>query len=131
MTQYAIEGEWLIEVVGHHTCGAGPGSYGGIHEPGCGTLPVAKVEDLLSESAKIAAVQTLLAERDALLMEEYPPPWATGTVHSALVTTAEVRALLEPSEDCCGHRAAEHGLRRCMALLDSGEPCPCTKGYKP
>lgn len=37
-----IEGEWLVEVVDYHTCGAGPGSGAG-HEPGCGSIPVARL----------------------------------------------------------------------------------------
>ena len=36
------EGDWLIEVVNYHTCGAGPGSGAG-HEPGCGTIPVGRL----------------------------------------------------------------------------------------
>lgn len=35
-----IEGTWLVEVVDEHTCGAGPGSGTGMHEPGCGLVPV-------------------------------------------------------------------------------------------
>lgn len=31
----------------------------------------------------------------------------------------------------CSHTAEQHGLRRCLALLESGEPCPCGKGFKP
>lgn len=39
---FEIEGDWLIEVVNYHTCGAGPGS-GADHEPGCGTIPVGRL----------------------------------------------------------------------------------------
>lgn len=38
-----VDGDWLIEVVNEHTCGAGPGSGAG-HEPGCGTIPVGRLE---------------------------------------------------------------------------------------
>jgi hypothetical protein len=44
-TKYAIDSGWLVEVVNEHTCGAGDGMYG--HEPGCGLIPVATVDDLL------------------------------------------------------------------------------------
>lgn len=37
-----VEGDWLIEVVDYHTCGAGPGSGAG-HEPGCGSMPVGRL----------------------------------------------------------------------------------------
>ena len=37
-----LDGDWLIEVVNYHTCGAGPGSGAG-HEPGCGTIPVGRL----------------------------------------------------------------------------------------
>lgn len=48
-----VEGDWLIEVVNEHTCGAGPGSGYGC-EPGCGTVPVGRL--LTPEvEAKIAA----------------------------------------------------------------------------
>lgn len=48
-----VEGGWLIEVVGRHTCGAGPGSGAG-HEPGCGSIPVAPLATA-EHDAKVAA----------------------------------------------------------------------------
>lgn len=50
-TEYAIENGWLVEVVNEHTCGTGPGGHYGAHEPGCGMVPVARVEDLLANRA--------------------------------------------------------------------------------
>ena len=41
-----IEGTWLVEVVDEHTCGAGPGSGTGMHEPGCGLVPVVDLATL-------------------------------------------------------------------------------------
>lgn len=38
-----IEGDWLVEVVDEHTCGTGPNGHYGLHEPGCGTVPVAQL----------------------------------------------------------------------------------------
>lgn len=35
-----IEHGWLVDVVGHHTCGAGENGHYGLHEPGCGREPV-------------------------------------------------------------------------------------------
>jgi hypothetical protein len=57
--EYAIESGWLVEVVKEHTCGAGDGMYG--HEPGCGLIPIAKVDDLLAAEAKLAAARLALA----------------------------------------------------------------------
>lgn len=45
--EYAIEGDWLVEVVNKHTCGTGPDGYYGAHEPGCGSIPVANIGPLL------------------------------------------------------------------------------------
>lgn len=41
----AVDGDWIVSVVGGHTCGAGPGSGAGC-EPGCGSEPVMKVAEL-------------------------------------------------------------------------------------
>lgn len=38
-TRLRIEGTWLVQEVGRHTCGAGPGGHYGLHEPGCGLIP--------------------------------------------------------------------------------------------
>ena len=48
-----VEGEWLIEVVDYHTCGAGPGSGAG-HEPGCGTIPVGRLATPAHDAAVAA-----------------------------------------------------------------------------
>lgn len=45
--EYALEGDWLVEVVNKHTCGTGPDGYYGAHEPGCGSIPVANIGPLL------------------------------------------------------------------------------------
>ena len=45
-TEYAVENGWLVEVINEHTCGAGVGSMP--HEPGCGMVHVARIEDLLA-----------------------------------------------------------------------------------
>lgn len=44
---YAVESGWLVEVVNEHTCGTARDGHFGAHEPGCGLVPVATVEDLL------------------------------------------------------------------------------------
>lgn len=49
--EYAIENGWLCEVAKVHTCGTDPGGYFGAHEPGCGLLPVARIDDLLAAHA--------------------------------------------------------------------------------
>jgi len=53
-SEYAIENGWLVELVREHTCGAGPGSGAG-HEPGCGMIPIATVENLLAENERLRA----------------------------------------------------------------------------
>lgn len=35
-----IENGWLVEYVDKHTCGTGKNGYYGQHEPGCGTVPL-------------------------------------------------------------------------------------------
>lgn len=45
--QYGVVNGWLFEYVNEHTCGTGRDGYFGAHEPGCGTVPIARVEDLL------------------------------------------------------------------------------------
>lgn len=41
-----IENGWLVEDVGEHTCGTGHDGHYGHHEPGCGTVPVTRLDDL-------------------------------------------------------------------------------------
>lgn len=59
-----IEGDWLIEVVNYHTCGAGPGSGAG-HEPGCGTIPVGRLATP-AHDAEVAAKALREAVSDVL-----------------------------------------------------------------
>lgn len=47
--QYVIANGWLCEAVNAHTCGTARGGYYGAHEPGCGLMPVARVDALLAE----------------------------------------------------------------------------------
>lgn len=58
MTEYAIENGWLVEYVGHHTCGTGLSGYYGAHEPGCGLVPVSRIEDLLKAQAELHWLRT-------------------------------------------------------------------------
>lgn len=44
--KYAIDSGWLVEVVNRHTCGTDEGGYYGAHEPGCGSVPVQRLDDL-------------------------------------------------------------------------------------
>jgi hypothetical protein len=37
---YEVRGEWLVEVVGEHTCGGYGEASGWLHEPGCGYEPL-------------------------------------------------------------------------------------------
>lgn len=41
-----IENGWLVEEVDEHTCGAGRDGHYGLHEPGCGMVPVTRLDDL-------------------------------------------------------------------------------------
>jgi hypothetical protein len=75
---YAIDCGWLVEVVDEHTCGAGPGSYGGLHEPGCGTIPVARVDDLLRALSDLNAVRARVLEDCARQARELVPLTATA-----------------------------------------------------
>lgn len=58
-----VDGDWLIEAVNEHTCGAGPGSGAG-HEPGCGTIPVGRL--LTPEVEAEVAARALRDAADAL-----------------------------------------------------------------
>ena len=62
-----VEGDWLIEVVNYHTCGAGPGSGAG-HEPGCGTIPVGRLATPAHDAA--VAAKALREAADALNAED-------------------------------------------------------------
>lgn len=50
--EYAIVNGWLVEIVDYHTCGTGPNGHYGTHEPGCGQIPIGKVEDLLTDASR-------------------------------------------------------------------------------
>lgn len=41
-----IDGDWLVDVHQHHTCGTGPNGHYGAHEPGCGEVPVVNLRGL-------------------------------------------------------------------------------------
>lgn len=45
-TRFLIEGDWLVEDVGHHTCGTGPDGHYGAHERGCGLEPLISLDQL-------------------------------------------------------------------------------------
>lgn len=62
-----IDGTWLVEDVGHHTCGTGPGGHFGAHERGCGTEPVLD----LSRVEGFAALRAALAGENDGLVEGY------------------------------------------------------------
>jgi hypothetical protein len=59
---YAVENGWLCEVVNEHTCGTGPDGYCGAHEPGCGLVPVARVDELLREQAEAHRLRAARAD---------------------------------------------------------------------
>lgn len=65
----AIESGWLVEVVNHHTCGTGPNGYYGAHEPGCGSIPICRVEDIEGFAAHTAEAKRQGAE-EALLRHD-------------------------------------------------------------
>ena len=46
MSDYRIINGWLCEVWNGCTCGAGPGTPGGTHEPGCGLEPIVELSTL-------------------------------------------------------------------------------------
>lgn len=60
MSEYGVENGWLVEVVNEHTCGTGEDGYYGAHEPGCGTLPIARIEDLLHQQTGWALYNELV-----------------------------------------------------------------------
>lgn len=67
---------------------AEPGPYlGGYCENDCDRAVLA---------GRIARLAELCDERDGWLIDDFGPPesWPAGTVHQALVTTAEIRELL-------------------------------------
>jgi hypothetical protein len=43
----SVHGDWLVLAVNEHTCGTSSGGYYGMHEPGCGTVPLARIADLI------------------------------------------------------------------------------------
>lgn len=53
----AIEGTWLVEVVNEHTCGTSEGGYYGLHEPGCGTIPLENLENLPGWESLVAHIK--------------------------------------------------------------------------
>lgn len=70
--QYAVENGWLVELVNEHTCGTAAGGYYGAHEPGCGMIPLARVEDLIARFDTVAE-----RLRDALSIE-----WENGNLET-------------------------------------------------
>lgn len=62
-----IEGEWLVENVGQHTCGAG-GEWP--HEPGCGLVPLMPVAEL---DAQMRARSRFAARIVGETVHAYPP----------------------------------------------------------
>lgn len=46
--RYGVTNGWLFEYVDEHTCGTARDGHYGAHEPGCGQVPIARVEDLLA-----------------------------------------------------------------------------------
>lgn len=53
----AIENGWLVDIVDHHTCGTGENGHYGLHEPGCGRVPVFDIAAAMihSQDAALAA----------------------------------------------------------------------------
>lgn len=45
-----VMGDYLVEEVGHHTCGTGPDGHYGAHEPGCGYEMVTPLKDITLET---------------------------------------------------------------------------------
>lgn len=86
MSEYAIDSGWLVEVVNEHTCGTAAGGYYGAHEPGCGLVPIAKVDDLLRALSAVARVTSLAdtceasAARDRADIAEHRDHWTLGQI---------------------------------------------------
>ena len=64
-----IEGTWLVEVVDEHTCGAGPGSGTGMHEPGCGLVPVLDLATLPGWDEHLTAAPSATRDEVARALE--------------------------------------------------------------
>lgn len=58
-----VDGNWLVEVVNEHTCGAGPGSGAG-HEPDCGTIPVGRLATLEYDASVLREAATAMEDED-------------------------------------------------------------------
>lgn len=59
--EYAIENGWLVEVVNEHTCGTGRDGHYGAHEPGCGRVPIERIDDLLRKSSERCSLDMLFS----------------------------------------------------------------------
>lgn len=112
--KYAVENGWLVEVFDHHTCGAG--DYGQ-HEPGCGMIPVARIEDLLREQAEARrlresaapvgaygrALEEISLMRSRFARESQEHARKARKLHRAEQVIASVRELADEWE-------ADHGI---------------------
>lgn len=109
---YAIDGGWLVEVVNEHTCGTAASGYYGAHEPGCGMVPVARVDDLLHQ-------QTGWALYNELVDRHNPERLHLQAVISELKSLFTRACAADATEDC---RFDHNG--DCQAHGMFGEPCP-------
>lgn len=91
--EYRIDGEWLVEVVNEHTCGTARGGYYGAHEPGCGMVPVGKVDDLLRDAGIGSRMEWLFAARPDTPCRT---TWPDGIEHVE-VPMDDLRAAFDPS----------------------------------
>ena len=70
-----IEGTWLVEVVDEHTCGAGPGSGTGMHEPGCGLVPVVDLATLPGWDEHLTAASSASREEVTRAIRSVTDRW--------------------------------------------------------
>lgn len=67
MSEFRIENGWLVRDVNEHTCGGSGTEWPYAHEPGCGTIPELRLDNLPGWPG--AEVERLTRERDDLAAE--------------------------------------------------------------
>lgn len=114
---------WLVESAGEHTCGAGGSESGYAHEPGCGYVPVQRLDDLPGwPGAQHQADVEQLGHSIIALLDQ------VGQLQARLdrLTEESVREAIDDD----GHRPGwvSAAVRRVLAIVAPVErdpECPC------